>query len=819
MEFNNIYLLKGIFNYFNRKIYFYESLEDYLDLAEDYEVKEEVNFNPNEGVNTSLIVSLDTAVNYFEYCYLLVTDKYDNIISRWYIKDATRNLSGQFTLTLRRDVVAESIASGDFIRNAPIYVEKAILNETDPLIVNDEGMRFNQIKKNEDLIKDKIKVSGWLIGYYKTGTTKTIHIASRSYTPPESTNLSDIATATGINESDLTDMINNPKYFATSNFKLTYGLYSGIFGTAYPIDNFINQDFTTYIEPNYGPTAFAWSNAVAGTVDHIGAIDFAEKLANYLITNGANLRTNLQSVIQNEYPSENLYLQSQLNALQNYQNQIVNYGGAYYRLRVYTTDTGNHPEITITKGENTYFNNAIASVVASTGTTEYENWKIFLNYTVASVRIALDPLPVGAYQLIIPSSANSLIDAPFSMFAIPLNGIVMNIPRGGGTYEGIFPEIVDESALDVVNRITTELGADLYDVQILPYFPEPERFFKRYQYGSSFIYLDEITENTDFSYITAEGDTTDIKGIILYPTRSKFSLTLDKAITMKRDNLKIESQTDFYRIVSPNYNGIFEFNLAKNGGSVSYFLVDCTYKPFNPFIRVSPQFNFLYGTNFEDGRGLICGGDFSLAIIKDAWVNYELLNKNYSMAFSRDIINLDIQQKQERFKEPFTLGAGAIGAGAAGALTGFKVGGGYGAIAGAAVGLTAGAVGGALDAKLNEERRAETKDLAIDRFNLSLGNIKAMPQSLARTAVLTNIFKVFPFIEYYTCTDEEVAALKSKIEYDGMTVGRIGNIFEFMGGNEAQKYFKGQLIRALGIFDNEDFIEALYNELAKGVYI
>ena len=44
MEFNDIYLLKGTFNYFNRKIYFYESLGDYLDLAEDYEKKEDINF-------------------------------------------------------------------------------------------------------------------------------------------------------------------------------------------------------------------------------------------------------------------------------------------------------------------------------------------------------------------------------------------------------------------------------------------------------------------------------------------------------------------------------------------------------------------------------------------------------------------------------------------------------------------------------------------------------------------------------------------------------------------------------------------------------
>ena len=204
--------------------------------------------------------------------------------------------------------------------------------------------------------------------------------------------------------------------------------------------------------------------------------------------------------------------------------------------------------------------------------------------------------------------------------------------------------------------------------------------------------------------------------------------------------------------------------------------------------------------------------------MKDAYITYQLQNKNFSSIFARDIQNLDFTQKQERFKEPFLLGVGAIGAGAAGAIAGSK-GGAYGAAAGAVVGLGAGGIGGAIDAKLNEERRAEAKDYAIDRFKLNLGNIQALPECLTKSSAYDITSKIFPFIEYYTCTNEEITALENKIKYDGMTVGRIDTISTFMGGNEAQKYFKGQLIRALGIFDNEDFIEALYNELAKGVYI
>ena len=67
--------------------------------------------------------------------------------------------------------------------------------------------------------------------------------------------------------------------------------------------------------------------------------------------------------------------------------------------------------------------------------------------------------------------------------------------------------------------------------------------------------------------------------------------------------------------------------------SVDSFLIDCTYKPFNPLIRIQPSFKGLYGSSFMDGRGLICGGDFSLPIIKSAWVTYQQNNKNFANIF------------------------------------------------------------------------------------------------------------------------------------------------------------------------------------------
>lgn len=49
--------------------------------------------------------------------------------------------------------------------------------------------------------------------------------------------------------------------------------------------------------------------------------------------------------------------------------------------------------------------------------------------------------------------------------------------------------------------------------------------------------------------------------------------------------------------MSPNFNGQFEFSLAKNKQDITSFNVDYTYKPYAPYIHVNPIFNpdGLYG--------------------------------------------------------------------------------------------------------------------------------------------------------------------------------------------------------------------------------
>ena len=827
MDFNKVVLLKGTFGYYNRKIYFYEALSDYTSLASDYEIETDINFNPNDGVETSLIIGSTKNIDYFDFCYLLVLNKDDEIISRWYIMDANRNLSGQFTLTLRRDVVAESIGNTSFVMSAPIYVEKGYLNEDDPMIVNDEGMRFNQIKQSELLISDALLDDqnmgednlGYIVGYFANDSAAVTASTHPQSTPDSFTSLSAIASATGIDEADLTAMTQGgAKMFSASPFSFIYGLYTGVFSFAYKVVNIVPDSFSATSSYNfYIESAFNWDHSVAGHADDGVEVAFATHFETYLKDHNSSIRTNIQSVLQADYPSENLYTSYNYNKLRNYDGAITQISGRYYKIHIINKGNSAHPEIVISKGENTFFDNVVSyavSMLHNTSIEEYPDWRIYLNWTVSEVLIQLEEVSnLGACSVTIPTTHRVLTDAPYSMFVIPYGFIRQTRYQGVDVTSDRLSKL---EALDLANSIAVELDASLIDLQLLPFMPERSKFLYSSQEWA--MDLDGLTKDSDYAEITRSGTPSTKCGAVLFPSISSFSYSIPYSLTLKH-SMKIDSQCCFYRLCSPNYSGIFEFNLAKIGGSSAFFEVDCTLKPFNPFIRITPEFNFLYGTNFKDGRGLICGGDFSLPRVKDAWETYELQNKNFNSIFARDIQNLDVLQRQERFNEPFQIAAGTIGAGAAGAVAGAKVGGGYGAIAGAAVGTIGGAAGGALDAKLAEERRQEVKDYSIDRFNLSLANIKALPESLTKVSSYNVISKIVPFLEFYTCTDREVEALENKIIYDGMTVNRIGTIADFKGGNNDQHYFKGQLIRALGIEEDNHFLNALYEEIAKGVYI
>lgn len=297
---------------------------------------------------------------------------------------------------------------------------------------------------------------------------------------------------------------------------------------------------------------------------------------------------------------------------------------------------------------------------------------------------------------------------------------------------------------------------------------------------------------------------------------AKYSSEVNSAYAIKIDN-----ECNLYRLVSPNYQGDFEFSPSKNGG-VDRFNVDCTYKPFNPYIHVNPDFGGLYGDDYNDSRGLICQGDFTVGMLSDAYTQYELQNKNYQSIFNRQIQNMDVSNEIARQEQLFKSISGSVTGAAAGAAGGAMVGGVYGAVAGAVVGGVAGTVGGVMDYRNMEKAQTEAKAYAADMYNYNLQNIRALPYTMTRCTALTYNNKLFPFIEKYTCTDEEKEAFINKLIYDGMTVNKIGHIRDYT--DLEGRLIRGEIIRfdldsTNKLKDDTHMADEIYKEIKKGVYI
>ena len=155
-------------NYFNRIIKKKDTIADYKAADADYKEASNINFNPGDGLNTSLVLGLGQNGSLFdgdEFDYLVAYEVVGNdkvINSRWFILEQDRTRSGQYELTLKRDVIADNYAD---VLNSPIFLEKGFINDiNDPLLYNSESMNVNQIKQLEIPLMDETKC-GWVVGY------------------------------------------------------------------------------------------------------------------------------------------------------------------------------------------------------------------------------------------------------------------------------------------------------------------------------------------------------------------------------------------------------------------------------------------------------------------------------------------------------------------------------------------------------------------------------------------------------------------------------------------------------------------------------
>ena len=223
----------------------------------------------------------------------------------------------------------------------------------------------------------------------------------------------------------------------------------------------------------------------------------------------------------------------------------------------------------------------------------------------------------------------------------------------------------------------------------------------------------------------------------------------------------------------------------------------------------------MYGDDYNDARGLICGGDFSITYLSDRWAEYKVQNKNYENIFLRQIQNMEVQHKYGMIDAAIGAAVGTAG----GALTGATLG-----KAGGIAGGIASALGGAADLAIKQSLHNEAVDFAKDNFQMQIENIQALPDSISKVTAINENNKVYPVLECYDCTEKEKTALANKIRYNGMTVGIIGTISEYINnswsynGIHDKGYLKGYFIQIPKLSNDYHLVSTISEEFNKGVY-
>lgn len=841
----NLYIYKYN-NYYNRIFKREETLEGYGDYI--HVLTGCKDFSPNDGVNTQHIFG--TAANNYDGSgdYLIVTDDYNNIISRWFIIETQFTRIGQWLITMHRDLVADYYED---IVDAPCFIEKATLLPNDDLIFNKEGLTVNQIKTKEDLLQDETKCA-WLVGY----VTRQSTAGGQAPTP--------LSASIKYNLDYVPDFVVNTQSELPFNQYIDQNFsYSG----EPTIDIFFKRNTEVYFNSinRYGPancplrlkingteTGYGWLTRTGNDSDifYYGA-DKQNYVYGYLNQTPATINWKdygggnrfFAQYLYNAIPAsswETILSQidiatgaTQAAEIAQYANKVVKIGDNLYKTAIETVTASTEstvlnqslPQVEeifrtyYNAAADAYFNDYPDSLSAPIPTSAASGKLIGIRTASAgTVKLTLQPFTNTKITAKIQTDnlATMCIDAPYDIITMPYSDTLRIKVNSTDTYTAN-----KQLALATMTALLAQEGGAgaVKDVQLLPYCP-----LRQFIDADGNIDLTISNEDAEFStriyYITAE-ETAVRLSPLLYCQHSTDSFDIPYEI--KITNAKMQNECDIYRLSSPNFASSFEFNAAKNKG-VTKINVDYNYKPYSPYIHLNPNFGGLYGSDFDDPRGLICGGDFSITAITDAWEQYQLQNKNYEKTFQRQIENMEVQHDVAHTQEIVGAITGSFSGAASGALAGGMIGGPVGMAAGAVAGGVASAIGGIADYQMNEKLRNETLDYTKDMFHYQLGNIQALPNTIAKVSAFNRNNKIFPVLEYYTCTDREKEALANKIAWNGMSVGAIGTIGNYIGNTwsynniESKGYIKGRIIRIENLEDEFHLLKELANEIYKGVY-
>ena len=795
---------------------------------------ESVNFNPGNGITTTL----STTTLPMDYNYLEVNGhNYRGRHSRWFITGYERLSAAMWQLTLVRDILAEKWS--DLKSSRCLISRSNCLDNSNPLIYQSEAITVNRIKEKEIPVTDD--GLAWVVGYFaaNTATKETVNVYSKDgkqvydqlegsdeYIPATTQvdkDILDNTLAVTINAGDA-DVIkddhtleeNYPynyffslseagSLFMTAKFNVvtyskTYHINMSGYNAVATNEDYSRQGYQYFSVKGNRSEADVIKNVIAAAKEA-----FSDKPGRVSYTYLKNIGSEPTGLNADDF-SETMKINGR-------KLQFGEDGTYYAKITTLAKPSAELPDDR--DNVSLQFEEALTArgIVPNLRKVKL----LTRNAMPYCYKLEFQQIPATDDDIIKldKNKWQPAVDAPYVIKAIPF------VPNAVVTHNGNAAQVITEGkAVSLRQSIGKALGSFCYDVQVLPY--------------RQFANITNSNDNINDSQLPAaiKEDVIGLEKKQYYGTmytvlQAKFSKTLDLSAMApdlshysgrKLPSKKLEDVCTSLRLVSPNFNGTFEWSIAKNDEHFDYFDVDCLLKPYQPYIHVAPRFHGLYGYDFNDARGLTCGGDFGITRITDAWQEYQIQNKNYQSRFDREIQSLDTQWQYQNQSNIANAISGVVGAAASTSIGGWMSGYASAGMAGALIGGAASAIGGAMDVNSQNALFQEQKNLKRDSFARQLGNIKALPYSLTKISSITPNYKYFPIVEWYECTPDEISYVDDTLYYGGRSVGVKATLSNFIDDTKADGYIVAAIDKMSSNIPNswEAFASS---ELNKGVYV
>lgn len=739
----------------------------------------------NDGAKTQIKTSIQNLCE-----YVTIDD------TRWFVVSYLFLNGKQIILNLQRDVIGEIGISSCYGKIERGYTESVLRNRKE--------LQLNQIlKERKRLIPSNNKYGNFSVSTHEDEIWGILYLVKPSGNDPQTGE--PFPEKVNINIPAFTPEVIDFPYIPNGTEK-TYGDLIQNVRISFNLKfNNIDIIIKVIIEFSYANGAFQISNVNTSRTNEGASLNVSAVFdRGDSLTSESDLLFLAEQIgytVGNEIvnnPNEELgysfptYIEND-NAEQAYNNVTIKYNNEFYFYTTQNNTITNYGNLSSSK--NTFINNYIINQIEGKGFNLINyNYCVINDVTIHNnvlvkresnisrksyIYNAKKLTPSEAGIVVIDTTIN-LVDEPYVILVFPLFETTIT----DGTISGTFNISNKATAFNIFNTVIEYLSGQnsyLVDAQIYPYCPDLTKVSTELQ-GYPFFQISST------SYIR------------------KCNVQLLPYSDVKKEYIERE-----YTIISPEQTGRFTFNfydhtneIVDNNG-INYKVITVNIKTaLKPFSIISSAVidtdsDSLYGITYgSDIRGAQPSSNgFECSLSSNAFEEYKRANSNYQQIFALQQDQLKKQHEVELANDVTstvvnTVTATTMGAIAGGSLGDTGIGGFFGTkSAGAAVGasIAGGVVGEAMIAQtvMNSELREYEERIQKQTFDLNIGTIKNIPNSVNRISTFNEIIlKDFWYvIEIRECSEYEKGIVDSFINQYGYAIG----VFDYISNYYKNGWF------------------------------